>query len=75
MIEHDDLSAKPGWIRMSLHPIMTDEEIEVLLSAIEELSINYRQWAADYIYDAHENIFMHKTKPQFEITTVEKWFE
>lgn len=75
MIEHHDLSEKPGWIRMSLHPVMTDVEIDIILRAIEELSVNFKHWAADYNYDAHENIFIHKENPQFEKITVDKWFE
>ena len=75
MIEHHDLSEKPGWVRMSLHPVMTDEEINTILNTIEELSKNYRSWAEDYIYDAHENMYIHKTNPQFEKIVVEKWFE
>jgi selenocysteine lyase/cysteine desulfurase len=27
LINHGDLSQKPGWIRLSLHPTMTDEEL------------------------------------------------
>ncbi len=75
MIEHHDLSEKPGWIRMSLHPVMTDEEIDIILRAIEELSVSFKHWAADYNYDAHENMFIHKENPQFEKITVDKWFE
>ena len=26
-INHGDMSTKPGWVRFSIHPIMTDEEI------------------------------------------------
>jgi len=74
MIEHHDLSEKPGWIRMSLHPVMTNEEIEFILNSIEELSINHRIWANDYEYDPHENNFVHISKPEFERQTVDNWF-
>jgi len=74
MIEHHDLSEKPGWIRMSLHPVMTNEEIEFILNSIEELSINHRIWANDYDYDPHENNFVHISKPEFERRTVDNWF-
>lgn len=75
MIEHHDLSEKPGWIRMSLHPVMTDEEIDYILNSVEELSVNHREWAYDYEYDPHENNFGHKTKPEFEKDSVENWFK
>ena len=75
MIEHDDLSAKPGWIRMSLHPIMTDEEIDIILDAIEELSINHAEWKKDYTYDPHNNYFIHNSTPESEKQMVTGWFE
>ena len=75
MIEHHDLSEKPGWLRMSLHPLMTDEEIEFILSSIEELSINHNIWADDYNYDPHENNFVHTSNPEFEKKIVDSWFE
>ena len=31
-INHGDLSEKPGWVRVSLHPVMTDEEVDYFLS-------------------------------------------
>jgi selenocysteine lyase/cysteine desulfurase len=37
-IEQHDLSEKPGWIRISLHPVMKDSEIEYILDALEELA-------------------------------------
>ncbi len=75
MIEHHDLSEKPGWLRMSLHPVMTDEEIEYILNSIEELSINHKIWAEDYEYDPHENNFVHRSYPEFEKRIVDSWFE
>ncbi len=74
MIEHHDLSEKPGWIRMSLHPVMTDEEIDFILDAINEVALNYRLWAKDYTYDPHENNFCHNSKPVFETEIVDEWF-
>ncbi|MCC6866830.1 MAG: aminotransferase class V-fold PLP-dependent enzyme [Ignavibacteria bacterium] len=74
MIEHHDLSEKPGWIRISLHPVMTDAEIDLILEAVEEISINFRDWAKDYIYDPHENNFSHKLNPNFETNSVDEWF-
>ena len=74
MIEHDDLSAKPGWIRMSLHPMMTDEEINFTLDAIEELAESHGKWGEDYKYDAHNNCFIHNSLPGDEKQMAEDWF-
>lgn len=74
MIEHHDLSEKPGWVRLSLHPVMTDDEINCIIDAIGEVSQNFREWALDYTYDPHENNFCHISKPCNEADTVDEWF-
>lgn len=43
-----DYSTKPGWIRVSLHPTMTNKEVEIIGDAICEISKNHKQWAKDY---------------------------
>jgi selenocysteine lyase/cysteine desulfurase len=75
MIEHHDLSEKPGWIRMSLHPVMTDNEIDYIIQSIYEVSQNFKQWALDYTYDPHENNFTHISKPEYESEAVDEWFD
>lgn len=50
-----DNSKKPGWIRVSLHPTMTTEEIEYIAESIESLAIHYKKWSADYIIDTVNN--------------------
>lgn len=62
LIDQHDLSHKPGWVRISLHPIMTDEECSLILHALEEISKHGTKWARDYVYDARTNEFTHKDK-------------
>ncbi len=59
-INDGDLSLKPGWIRMSIHPTMTDDEACFIMDAIEELSKNHKEWAADYNYNDKTNEFIYK---------------
>lgn len=59
-ITSGDLSQKPGWVRLSLHPIMNDSELDYILDAIEEICQNKKQWAGDYIYNPKTNEFSHK---------------
>jgi selenocysteine lyase/cysteine desulfurase len=58
-IDAGDLTNKPGWIRMSLHPTMTDEEIEYITNAIVALAENHHEWAQDYFADKAKQ-FTHK---------------
>jgi selenocysteine lyase/cysteine desulfurase len=37
-----DLHSKPGWVRLSLHPTMTDAELDYILDAIESVAISSR---------------------------------
>ncbi len=47
-INHCDLTEKPGWIRLSLHPCMPDTEIKYIVKSIRELTENYSEWIKDY---------------------------
>ena len=55
-----DLSEKPGFVRVSLHPTMTDEELDYIINAVKEISENHEEWAKEYTYDTHHNEFHHK---------------
>ena len=54
------LACKPGWVRMSIHPVMTDEEIHYILDAIKQVAVHYNNWKADYIYEPETNEYRHK---------------
>ncbi|MEI9918437.1 MAG: aminotransferase class V-fold PLP-dependent enzyme [Bacteroidota bacterium] len=56
-ISSGDMSSKPGWIRLSLHPTMTNHELEFIMDAIELTASNFRAWMADYEYDPSTNEF------------------
>jgi selenocysteine lyase/cysteine desulfurase len=37
-----DLRSKPGWVRLSLHPTMTDKEIDYIADAVEAVRVRQR---------------------------------
>ncbi len=74
-ISHGDLSAKPGWIRMSIHPTTTDAEMDYILDAVEALCAHYPQWGKDYAYDVHTNEFYHLSDERKLSDMVGAWFE
>ncbi|MEO8732951.1 MAG: aminotransferase class V-fold PLP-dependent enzyme, partial [Flavobacteriales bacterium] len=53
LIDHGDLSLKPGWIRLSLHPTSPDSEVRFIAESIAELAKHHHEWAKDYDFDAH----------------------
>lgn len=48
LINKGDYSEKPGWIRLSLHPIMTDAELSFIGESISALCKNHSEWAKEY---------------------------
>ncbi|MEE2954031.1 MAG: aminotransferase class V-fold PLP-dependent enzyme [Bacteroidota bacterium] len=75
-INKGDLSEKPGWVRISIHPVMTDEEINFIMDAIEEISNNHSVWIQDYNYDKSTNAFIFNKKEfNKNIMRAKKWFE
>jgi len=75
MIDSGDLSLKPGWIRLSLHPTMTDSELDFIINAIGEIAEKANEWSSDYIYDKHTNEYFHRIIPQKKPEDFTGWFE
>jgi len=50
-INQGNCSTKPGWIRMSIHPTMTNEEVVYIMDAIESVANNHTEWSKDYKFD------------------------
>ena len=65
-IRSGNLSHKPGWIRLSIHPTMSGTEIDFIMDSIEETAGHFQKWARDYSYQAESNEFVfngHETQP------------
>lgn len=63
MIDKGDLSKKPGWIRVSLHPVMTDKEVLFIIDGINDIVKNYNIWSKDYKLDTKtSNYFFDSNK-------------
>ncbi len=73
LINHGDLSLKPGWVRLSLHPTMTNDELYVVCDALKEIQINYKEWKEDYVYNNHTNEFYNKSGKKNTVD-VNEWF-
>lgn len=71
-IDHGDFSEKPGWVRLSLHPTMTDAELEYILNAIEEIVEHSDAWGEEYEYNSSTNEFVHLDSDQPQ--DVAAWF-
>lgn len=74
LINHGDLSQKPGWIRASLHPTMTDEELDVLIFGVTEIMRHHREWQNDYKYNKFNNEFHHIDEIPDKTDLIKPWF-
>jgi len=73
-ISSGDLIKKPGWIRMSIHPTTTSEEIDYVCNSIKALAAQHKEWEQDYIYNNKTNEFVHKQAQPLEQEMVKAWF-
>tara|TARA_Y100000589_G_scaffold282325_1_gene279781 strand:- start:58 stop:1233 length:1176 start_codon:yes stop_codon:yes gene_type:complete len=56
-IDEGNLSLKPGWIRLSLHPTMLNKEVMYVVNSISALALNFKEWSKDYKYVSKTNEF------------------
>jgi len=64
-----DMWCKPGWVRLSIHPTMTDAEIDYIMDAVESTVDQYGEWGKDYAYDpgCNEYIFRKPGKSDLSV--------
>lgn len=53
------LDKKPGWVRLSLHPTSSNEELEFVIHAIKQMCQNHVEWSKEYRYDPKTNEYTH----------------
>jgi selenocysteine lyase/cysteine desulfurase len=66
---------RPGWIRMSIHPTITNKEVLFVCESIKQVAENWKEWGKDYDYNTVKNEFIHKTVNSIEKSLVNKWFK
>ena len=74
-INSGDCTLKPGWIRFSLHPTMTNAEALFIADAIKQLAENFNDWSVDYKYDGNKNEFYNEKTGLLETEVVQSWFD
>ena len=72
-INHGDLSQKPGWVRWSLHPTMTNDEVDSMIVALNDIVTNIKEYEKDYNYVNRTNTFWHKDEKD-DLELLNKWF-
>src|SRR6056297_695875 len=72
-IDGGDLTEKPGWVRVSLHPTMTNDELNYVISAIRQVAENIGEWEKEYEFCAETGEYCHKDAEKTN-TDIEEWF-
>ncbi len=68
-----ELFVRPGWIRLSLHPTLTDKDLDNILDGIEYVAKNFEELGKEYTYNPKKNIFISNTHADtFESRFVEE---
>ncbi|WP_226580994.1 aminotransferase class V-fold PLP-dependent enzyme [Halobacillus litoralis] len=71
-IDTGNMALKPGWVRLSLHPTMTNKEVDTIVDALALIGKNGERWQKEYEYDEATNEFY---PPAFEkVVDWEEWF-
>ncbi len=73
-INQGDISSKLGWVRMSIHPTMTDDELLFIVDAIKDTVKNISLWDRDYRYDSSKNEFINLLSNGKEEEKINEWF-
>jgi len=74
-ITKKDLSIKPGWVRVSLHPTIKNEEVLFICYAIKNIAKHIKYWEKDYKYNPENNEFEYINGGDEEVIQItKKWF-
>ncbi|MEO6980257.1 MAG: aminotransferase class V-fold PLP-dependent enzyme, partial [Mucilaginibacter sp.] len=65
---------KPGWVRLSVHPTMTNAEIDFIMDAIELTAARFRKWEKAYMADPKSGEYTFKGGDAKEHYRAEDWF-
>ena len=74
-IDSGNLSGKPGWVRMSIHPTMTNAELYTITDALQQIVENIDAWSEEYYHSVETNEFFHKTFHRKTPEDFAIWFE
>ncbi|SKB71660.1 Selenocysteine lyase/Cysteine desulfurase [Salegentibacter holothuriorum] len=67
-----NMEDKPGWVRISLHPIMTNKEVLYIVDALKKIIENKNDWAKDYRYNPATNEFDRVEKSKVNLPDFNK---
>lgn len=73
-ISSGDNSEKPGWVRLSIHPIMTNNEVKEVIDALRFVAENHQEMSKEYTYCSKSNDFKRNANYNFENEMIDELF-
>lgn len=58
-IKAGSMDYKPGWVRISLHPVMTAAQVKTIGEALQQIATHGKEWARDYRYNRQTGQLTH----------------
>lgn len=74
-INAGDNSLKPGWVRLSIHPIITNKEVKEIIKAVKYIAENFKNLESNYRYNPKTNDYKYIGEYNFEEEKVNELFE
>ena len=74
-INSGDLTEKPGWVRMSIHPTMSNNEVYYIIDALKQLVENIEEWQKDYYFDKIVGEYFNRNIEKKTMSDFNSWFE
>jgi selenocysteine lyase/cysteine desulfurase len=68
-----DFSEKPGWVRLSFHPTMSNSELFYITNSIKQIVDNIDSWQKDYKYASDKNEFVNLLQRD-GVDVINEWF-
>jgi selenocysteine lyase/cysteine desulfurase len=72
-IDSGDLSEKPGWVRLSLHPTMTNDELLYITGAVRQIATEPERWLPGYSYSPQTNEYQPVVATTHLKENLERW--
>ena len=60
---------------MSIHPCMSNDEVNFVMDAIEETACHWKEWEGDYKYDAGSNMYFFTAFESIHQEIIEDWID
>lgn len=65
-INHGDNSMKPGWVRLSIHPILSNADVDEIIEAVKFVAKNHEELVKNYEYVSSSNDYKLLNDYNFE---------